>query len=428
MIHTIQRSCYSLLVVLSFISFVSTAQQADEAPVPDDEEDIVSKVAPKVYMDCDFCDLNFLRQEVNFINYVRDPKLADIHVLVTRQFTGGGGKEHAILFIGQNDFAGMNDTLMYLTGPDDTEDEIGSAGAQTLKIGLMYYIGKTPLGKYIKITYDRAVVPLVVKDKWDNWVFEIDLGTWFSGEESYSDISLWSSINASRITEKWKIELDVNANYREEKFKFGGETITSVKRSQAFDFVAVKSLGEHFSTGLFGRVNSSLYKNISLKYSGAPGLEYNLFAYAHSARKQLRIVYKIDLGYVYYNDSTIYEKIEEELYQESLGLALELKQKWGSVRTYVMGSHYFDDINKNRLKLFTRVSVRLFKGFTLRLMGSLEIIHDQLSLAKESGASREDVLLRQSQQATQYDYWGNIGFTYTFGSIYNNVVNPRFGN
>ena len=93
-----------------------------------------------------------------------------------------------------------------------------------------------------------------------------------------------------------------------------------------------------------------------------------------------------------------------------------------------MGSHYLDDINKNRLKLFTRVSVRLFKGFTLRVMGSVEIIHDQLSLAKESGASREDVLLRQSQQATQYDYWGNVGITYTFGSIYNNVVNPRFGN
>jgi len=419
---------WCLTIILCVISFICTAQQEEVAPPSDNEEDIVSKVAPKIYMDCDFCDLDFLRQEVNFINYVRDPNLADIHVLVTRQFTGGGGKENAILFIGKNEFSGMNDTLIYVTGPDDTEEEIGSAGAQTLKIGLMYYIGKTPLGKFIKISYDRAVVPIVVEDKWDNWVFKIDLGTWFRGEESYNITAMWSSINASRITENWKIELDVNANYREENFKFGGETITSEKRSQAFDLLTVKSIGEHFSTGLFGRVNSSLYKNIELKYTVAPAFEYNLFAYAHSSRKQLRMIYKIDFGYVYYNDTTIYEKLEEELFQESLGLALELKQKWGSVRTYVTGSHYLDDVSKNRLSLFSRISVRLFKGFTVRMMGSIEFIHDQLSLVKQSGASKDEVLLRQSQQATQYDYWGNIGITYTFGSIYNNIVNPRFGN
>jgi hypothetical protein len=73
------------------------------------------------------------------------------------------------------------------------------------------------------------------------------------------------------------------------------------------------------------------------------------------------------------------------------------------------------------------LSLRLFKGLTLDLEGGLSIIHNQLSLAMQ-GASYEDILLRRQQLATQYQYWTNIGLSYTFGSVNNNVVNPRFGN
>jgi hypothetical protein len=54
------------------------------------------------------------------------------------------------------------------------------------------------------------------------------------------------------------------------------------------------------------------------------------------------------------------------------------------------------------------------------------MLHDQIGLRKE-GSSLEDVLLQQKQLATQYYYYISAGLTYTFGSIYNNVVNPRFG-
>jgi len=58
-------------------------------------------------------------------------------------------------------------------------------------------------------------------------------------------------------------------------------------------------------------------------------------------------------------------------------------------------------------------------------MGS--IIHDQLSIAKGVGASLEEVLLRRKQLETNYNYYLSIGLSYTFGSIFTNVVNPRFG-
>jgi hypothetical protein len=41
--------------------------------------------------------------------------------------------------------------------------------------------------------------------------------------------------------------------------------------------------------------------------------------------------------------------------------------------------------------------------------------------------SAEDILLRIRQMETQFSYYFSGGFSYTLGSIYNNVVNPRFG-
>ncbi len=60
-----------------------------------------------------------MRTEVTFINYVRDRTDADVHVLVTTQETGGGGIEYTAKFIGLGRFAGVDQTLKVLRGPDE---------------------------------------------------------------------------------------------------------------------------------------------------------------------------------------------------------------------------------------------------------------------------------------------------------------------
>jgi len=41
------------------------------------------------------------------------------------------------------------------------------------------------------------------------------------------------------------------------------------------------------------------------------------------------------------------------------------------------------------------------------------------------GATPEEIIARQQALATHYSYFTGFGLSYTFGSIYNNVVNPR---
>lgn len=59
--------------------------------------------------------------------------------------------------------------------------------------------------------------------------------------------------------------------------------------------------------------------------------------------------------------------------------------------------------------------------------GGASLIHDQLNLVKQD-LTTDEILLQRKELATQYQFFTSFGFSYTFGSIYNNVVNPRFGN
>jgi hypothetical protein len=53
-------------------------------------------------------------------------------------------------------------------------------------------------------------------------------------------------------------------------------------------------------------------------------------------------------------------------------------------------------------------------------------VNDQLYLVRGQ-LSDNQVIARQQALATNYRFFLNFGMSYTFGSIYNTVVNPRFG-
>jgi hypothetical protein len=54
-------------------------------------------------------------------------------------------------------------------------------------------------------------------------------------------------------------------------------------------------------------------------------------------------------------------------------------------------------------------------------------VRDQLYLAAGT-LSRDEVLTQQRALQTSYQYNAFVGLSYTFGSIFNSVVNPRLDN
>jgi len=417
------RSLLFQIFSLFLICFFTENTKAQELNT---ETDSLRKNAVRLFIDCQHCDMDYIRREIPYVNYVRDVKEAQVYVLETRQSTGSGGREYTFNFLGQKKFEGMNDTLVYASRPDDPRDHIREGRTQMLRMGLMRYVAKTPIFEEVQIRHTGRSGLAEVIDKWNYWVFELETRPRFELEESLKEMSFRNSVSATKITPEWKIEMDFNQRFTRTKYNFEDTTYTEDKSSKSLDNLIVKSIDEHWSAGAAFDISASTFQNTRLNYEIYPSIEYNIFPYSQSTRRQLRLLYGI--GYIYkkYNDTTIYNKIEENLFGQKLEIAYQVQEKWGSVNVSLEGSNYFYDFSKNKIALEGFVNIRITKGLSLSVFGSVGRIHDQLSLIKGE-VSEADILLQLRELASEYSIDGGIGLTYTFGSIYSNIVNPRFG-
>lgn len=297
--------------------------------------------AVKVYLDLSRRYQEYIKTEIPFVNYVRDRKQAQVYIMLTTQRTGSGGTEHTITFIGQLNFAAVTDTLKYVSRQMDTEEMIRNGITRTLKLGLVPYVTKTPFFDNLDVTYRRMTDPTEAVDKWNYWVFNIDTNSRLEGEESKKEISLRGSLSADRVTPYWKTSLNVGADYDKETYETDDGTVSSYRRSQDLRGLIVKSLGEHWSSGFYGSANSSTYRNIDYSWNVAPAVEYNIFPYSESTRREFRLLYRVGYTNILYIEETIFDKMQEGLFNESLSATFEIKERWGSVRTTLEGSHYF---------------------------------------------------------------------------------------
>ena len=88
-------------------------------------------------------------------------------------------------------------------------------------------------------------------------------------------------------------------------------------------------------------------------------------------------------------------------------------------------AQFLDDPSKHRGMVFGDVELRIARGLFFSINGRTSLIRDQIYLPKED-LSNEEILVQRRQLATDYDFRLSVGLTFTFGSIYNNVVNSRF--
>jgi hypothetical protein len=386
----------------------------------------------RIFLDCNFfCDEDFLKREITFVDYMRDRRDADVHVLVTTQETGGGGTEYTLKFIGLGPFAGLEQTLRYSAPQTATADERRKAIAEVIKLGLVRYVSESPQAHRLKVTFSPEeggkTGPANKKDPWNLWVFRTNVGGSFNGEQSSKSRSLRGSASANRTTDDWRLNFSINSDYRSDTFQLSDEEpFESVTRGSNGDATIVKSLSQHWSLGLLGSAQSSTFLNYDLRIRLAPGIEYNFFPYSQSTRRMLTLQYTVGFDSHNYREETIYGKTTEKLMDHKLTTSLSLRQPWGTASGSVDLSQYLTAPDKYSISAFGGTNIRLFKGFSFNIFTQLSRTRDQIYLPKGE-ATDEEILVRQRQLATTYQYFLNFGISYSFGSIFNNIVNPRFG-
>jgi hypothetical protein len=384
----------------------------------------------KAFLDCQGCFQDFLRAEVTFVDYVRDRAEADVHVLISTIETGGGGREYTMEFIGLQAFAGTKRTLRAVTSRTDSEDMVRRQLANALRLGLLNYVAADGLPPHLGISVrleraDSSQTPAT--DRWNHWVFSLRGSASFQGEESSRERQLGASVSADRITPWWKITLGSEVDHETEEFDLDEDDPVKVRRRERdFDWLVVKALGEHWSIGAAGDVESSTFENIKLSVSGAPAVEYNVFPYSAYTRRQLRALYSIGAEARRYHEPTLFGKTEETLPTHELSLTFEQRERWGSLEARTEWSQYLHDLDKSRLEIEAEIALRLTRGLSVGVELNASRIRDQLSLPAR-GASPEEILLRIRRLQSGYEYNVGMSLTYSFGSIFSSVINPRFG-
>lgn len=380
------------------------------------------------FLDCDMCDFNYIRKELPFTAFVRDPNTADVHILVSMSRTGSGGRKFFLNFIGLRDFKDVNYDYEVVVSQSDTEDDERKAILKKLQLGILAYYSKTPFIDNLNIEIEEAGnrnAESMVIDRWNNWIFRLSSGASFQKEESQSELSVNGRVSAGRITEDWKTEFSAFFMRDSEIFFDEGERIEDIQDSKSLEANIVRSLTPKWSAGIFTGYNSQSYMNIKHNISAGTGIQYNFFPWEECNRRIFSLGYVIGLDSYEYDQMTIYERTREAHLAEMLVLDLNLIQPWGEIRFEVQGRHYFYDFSKSRLSAEADFSVRLTRNLEVFSDIEAQLIHDQLYLPA-GDASLEDILLRRRKLATTYELGGHFGFRFTFGSIFNNVVNERF--
>ena len=113
--------------------------------------------ATKTFLDVSRRYQEYIKTEIPFVNYVRKRKEAQVYIMLTRQETGSLGTEYTLTFIGQQNYADLDDTLKYVSQQMDTEEIIRGGIVRTIKMGLIRYVSKTPLAGNISINYEIVI-------------------------------------------------------------------------------------------------------------------------------------------------------------------------------------------------------------------------------------------------------------------------------
>lgn len=398
----------------------------------------------KVYINSESIDFDFLREHINYVDYVYDPQSCDVQIILLKQGAANGGFKYAIQFIGKN-FNDINDFILNTTIlPNDSEDIERKKLTRTIKSGLFPFINeKDPFQKIdIMVKSNEEKGNTISEDNWNKWVFNLNGAGGFHMEENYNSNSYKGIISANQIKDNFKFEnrfylygSKLKYDFETKKNIFHPEdstTTTTTKDTSIIEHInigsiyskLVFSINGHWSAGLALFYKSDSRINTKHLISIKPAIEYNFFPWSKSNKIFLTASYTIGPQYVKYEKQTKYLKSEELLWNETAYIKFLTKQTWGEAYSMITYSNYLNQWTNYNLSIDSEVLFYLTKGLSLSLSLRAEDVNDQRYIPLNNYTNSQ-IIMGVVTQETGYYLIGSIGLNFRFGSLTNNIVNRR---
>jgi hypothetical protein len=384
-----------------------------------------------VFLDCNGpnCDRDHFRREIEWVNWARDRNDADVHLLITIERTGGNGWRYTLDFIGLGAFEGTDKTLSHTSGANDTDAEVRDELTRTMALGLVQYAETTAVASRLQILFRsaRAGAPIEQEeeDPWNLWMFRVSLNGNIEGEAQQSSYSVSGSGSADRVTEGFKVAVDLRGEYEHDRYETSdGSENSYVSEDYSANLLMVWSLSEQWSLGGKANADRSTYENRDLALSGGPAIEFNFFPYSESTRRAVTLRYGFEIVSFDYEEITVESKMKEVVPRHSLTLSSAVQQPWGDINGSIEAIQYLHELSTHRINVSGRIEYRIFRGLNLNFGGSFSRIKDQFYLSA-AGLEDDDILLERLDRETDFSYDLRAGFSFVFGSKFANIVNPR---
>jgi hypothetical protein len=419
----------ALLMTTCAAPVAGAQTQAQNPPPTQTPPQVANRL--RVFLECGACFETYLRDEIEWVDFLRDPNGADVHIIGTSATTGGGGREVALRFVGLGRFQDVDTDLKAVSQGGDSDDMRRQGIRRVITVGLLTYLERAGRGGDVRIRVDPLIAgggqTTVADDPWKAWVFTVEGGASLDFEESSRQWEWSARATADRVTEKWNLSFAIDAETSHEEFDLDeDEPLSAIRRSREVESFVSRALGPHWSLGFAGEASSSSFGNQSFLMVLTPAIEYNLFPYADYASRQLRFTYAAGVEHAKYYEVTLFDKVKETNPKHQFEITLDQVQPWGQLQVNMEFGQYLQDLSKYRIELGGELSYRITRGLSLELDGSITRLRDQLSLPKRD-ATDEEVLLRLRELQSNYNADFSVSLTYRFGSLFNNIVNPRFG-
>ena len=360
---------------------------------------------------------------------MRDQRLADFTVLFRMISTGSGGSEYGLEFSGRNNYEGISTKEKFNSTPNMSQNDIREGLLAALNKGSLHYLIHSPLASQIhyEIRGMNNQQPAdSIRDKWNLWIFNVSANVFGNGQEYMNNLSLGTNFSANRTSEKNLFEAGFWYNINRSVYKLEGmEPLKYSILSYGIYSQDAVSLGKHWAVGYNSGIYSETVSNLKSNLIVAPTVEYNIFPYSEAMKKQFRFNYQLGFSQAQYTDLTYRNRMSDLFLSQSLTIRYQLVKNWGNIGMGLGFKHLYDDENFYNLNFSPSVTWNIVKGLNLSIFGSYSILRDQYFLKMDDVTSTE-VITGQIQLKSAFNYFLSMGINYSFGSIYNNVVNVRF--
>lgn len=388
----------------------------------------------------------FLKSEIAFVNYVRDPALCDVQVQQTTELAGNDARREVLFFFGRGRFEGQNDTASFVVQPAENQGIVRERLLRAFKKGLLKYLLQTEWAASIDYALSGAD-NAPVRDGWNLWTYNLNLNGRFFGNAFHDDngffgkysrasreTDLQGAFNVWRTGQLWRFDAGVRyvgsfgrdeyVNYP--AFPAALDTVFHTTSERLLlDAELVRTLGQHFSVGAWGAFNrnytANQYNSSQLQHqlSVAAGVEYSFLPYRDWFRRQFVVGYYLSY---FDNDTGLYiggptiSPLVHHLYTDFARVS-----KWGYFALgldcdYQPSPDYWDSFATSAR---AQLGLNLRQNLFLTLGGNFSLNNRQ---SQSIGTSPPTVFSRNARSTS---YFSEIGIAYYFGSGFQNIINPR---